>query len=309
MSDSPVPQNVSAPDESRAGFAYALSAFFLWGLLPFFMKAIAHIDTYQVLAHRVIWSIPIALIILLLTGRFQGLLQIFKSRRKFAIMMLSSAVISVNWGVYIWSIASERSIEAALGYYINPLISVALGALFLGEKMDRIQIVAIALAMLAVAILTLAAGVFPWVAITLACSFATYGFIRKTVDIGPTQGFMVEVLILSVIAVPYAIWLQWSGVSHFGLNTTDTLLLLGCGPVTAIPLILFSYGARRLRLSTIGLMQYIVPTMIFLIGVFIFNEPFSQWQLVAFLLIWTAIVLYTWSSMRRLRAEHQQAKS
>lgn len=285
----------SNEDQSLVGFAYALSAFLLWGLLPFYMKAVAHIDTLEVLAHRVIWSIPIALGLLMLTGRTSDILRVFKTPRQLALITLSAAVISLNWGIYVWSIAAERAIEAALGYYINPLISVALGAIFLGEKLDRLQLFAIALACLAVVILTISAGVLPWVAIVLACSFATYGFIRKTVDIGPTQGFFVEVLILSLIAIPYFLWLENTGASNMGRTQSDTLLLLGCGVVTAIPLILFAYGAKRLQLSTIGLMQYIVPTMIFLIGVFIFREPFSQWQLIAFILIWTAIVLYAWS--------------
>ncbi|MCF6320339.1 MAG: EamA family transporter RarD [Rhizobiaceae bacterium] len=288
-------------DHSRAGFAYALSAFTFWGFLPFFMKAVAHIDTLEVLAHRVIWSIPIALAVLLFTGRTNDLVRVLTSPRKLVVISISAAVISLNWGIYVWSIAAERSIEAALGYYINPLITVALGTIFLGEKMDRLQMTAIALAALAVVILSVSAGVIPWVAIVLACSFATYGFIRKTVDIGPTQGFMMEVLILSTAAIPFAIWLGMTGEAKFGLTTYDTLFLLACGPVTAIPLILFAYGAKRLRLSTIGLMQYIVPTMIFLIGVFIFREPFNQWQLISFMLIWLAIALYTWSSLKNFR--------
>ncbi len=302
---------ISGEDEtrSRAGFAYALSAFLLWGFLPFYMKAVAHIDTLEVLAHRVIWSIPIALGLLLLTGRTGDMMRVFKSPRKLAIISLSAAVISINWGIYVWSIAAERSIEAALGYYINPLISVALGTVFLGEKMDHLQILAIALALLAVVILTVSAGVLPWVAIILACSFATYGFIRKTLDIGPTQGFLMEVLILSLIAVPYFFWLVYTGASHMGGTTSDTLLLLGCGVVTSVPLILFAYGAKRLQLSTIGLMQYIVPTMIFLIGVFIFREPFSQWQLLAFILIWTAIALYSWSSLGQFKRRNLQTGS
>ena len=289
--------------QSRIGFGFAFSAFFLWGLLPFFMKAVAHIDVLEVLAHRVIWSIPVALIVLLITRRTSDLATVFKDRRKFLMMMLSAGFISINWGTYVWAIGADRTIEAALGYYINPLISVAMGTMFLGEKMTRLQVVAIAFASVAVIILTFASGALPWVAIVVSLSFAAYSFIRKTVDIGPTQGFMSEVLILSVIAIPYAIWLAQTGEAKMGAISSDTILLLACGPVTAVPLILFANGAKRLRLSTIGLMQYIVPTIIFLIGVFIFHEPFNQLQLLAFTLIWIAIALYIWSSLQVAKLE------
>jgi len=287
--------------QSRVGFIYAISAFTLWGFAPLFMKAVAHIDPVEVLAHRAIWSVPVALLILLATGRTNDMMRVFRSPRKLVLITLSALIISVNWGVYVWSIAVERSVEAALGYYINPLISVALGTALLGEKLDRLQMFAIALAIFAVGILTFTAGQIPWVAIVLSFTFAIYGFIRKTVDIGPTQGFMVEVIILSILAIPYVIFLSNTGVGHLGLTTYDTILLLACGPVTAIPLILFAYGAKRLRLSTIGIMQYIAPTLIFLIGVFVFREPFGQYQLISFILIWTAIAIYTWSGMRRVR--------
>ena len=294
---------MSSQQQSRVGLGFGLSAFFLWGLLPFFMKAVAHIDVLEVLAHRVIWSIPVALVVLLITRRTADIFAVFKDRRKLLMMMLSAGFISINWGTYVWAIGADRTIEAALGYYINPLISVAMGTMFLGEKMTRLQVVAIAFASVAVIILTFASGALPWVAIVVSLSFAAYGFIRKTVDIGPTQGFMSEVLILSVIAIPYAIWLAQTGEAKMGGISSDTILLLACGPVTAIPLILFANGAKRLRLSTIGLMQYIVPTMIFLIGVFIFHEPFNQLQLLAFTLIWIAIGLYIWSSVQVAKLE------
>ena len=294
---------MSSQQQSRVGLGFGLSAFFLWGLLPFFMKAVAHIDVLEVLAHRVIWSIPVALVVLLITRRTADIFTVFKDRRKLLMMMLSAGFISINWGTYVWAIGADRTIEAALGYYINPLISVAMGTMFLGEKMTRLQVVAIAFASVAVIILTFASGALPWVAIVVSLSFAAYGFIRKTVDIGPTQGFMSEVLILSVIAIPYAIWLAQTVGAKIGGISSDTILLLACGPVTAIPLILFANGAKRLRLSTIGLMQYIVPTMIFLIGVFIFHEPFNQLQLLAFTLIWIAIGLYIWSSVQVAKLE------
>ncbi len=292
---------MTASDQSRAGIFYTLSAFMLWGIMPLFMKAVSHVTTLEVLASRIIWSIPVALVFLLIVGRTSDIVRVLFSPSKLAAVAVSAIVISINWGLYVWAIAVERTIEAALGYYINPLFSIALGMVFLGEKLGRLQIFALALAILAVSILTYNAGAFPWVAIILAAAFAIYGLIKKTVDIGPTQGFMLEVLLLSVIAIPYVFYLGFSGSSYFGRTATDTLLLLACGPVTAVPLILFAYGTKRLRLATVGIMQYIIPTMILLIGVFIFNEPFDRWQFFSFLLIWTAIVLYTWSGIRQVR--------
>ena len=286
--------------QTKIGFIYAFCAFSFWGFVPIYMKAVAHFGAVEVLAHRIIWSIPVALLVLVITRRTGDIIRVIKSPNLLAAITLSAIIISVNWGLYVWAVNADRIIEAALGYYINPLISVALGMVFLGEKMDKLQASAIALAILAVSIMTYAVGQIPWVALVLACSFAAYGFIRKTVDIGPTQGFMMEVLILAIVAVPFVVYLGYRGSGHLGLSTNDTLLVLGCGPITAIPLILFSYGAKRLRLSTVGLMQYIAPTLIFLIGVFVYHEPFNQWQLFAFALIWTAIALYSWSSIKQL---------
>jgi chloramphenicol-sensitive protein RarD len=284
-------------DKSLSGLAYVLSACLLWGILPLFMKAVAHINSVEVIAHRAIWSVPVALLVLFFTGRTSDMVEVFKSRRKLATISLSALVISINWGTYVWAIAVGRVIEAALGLYISPLLSVALGVVVLGENMNRLQMFAIALATVAVVILTYSTGEIPWVGLTLACSFAIYGAIRKTVDIGPTQGFTIEVMIVSVVAIPYVIYLAYSGSTPMGQSTKDTLLLLACGPVTAIPLILFAYGTKRLRLSSVGVILYITPTLIFLIGLFVFHEPFSQWHLFSFILIWIAVALYSWSGL------------
>jgi chloramphenicol-sensitive protein RarD len=301
MSDETEISLTTAQDWARAGFIYTFSAFALWGLMPLYMKAVSHIGALEILANRIIWSIPVALVFLLLAGRTSDIVRVLKSPSKLVAVAACATVISINWGLYVWAIAAERTIEAALGYYINPLISIVLGMTLLGEKLDRIQQFALALAFIAVSILTYAAGELPWVALVLACSFAVYGLIKKTVDIGPTQGFMMEVLILSVVAIPYLFYLGNNNELHFGNSSWDTYLLLGCGPVTAVPLILFAFGAKRLQLATVGLMQYIAPSMIFITGVFWFREPFSQLQLFAFVLIWIAIALYSWSGIRGFR--------
>ncbi|MBZ9884167.1 EamA family transporter RarD [Mesorhizobium sp. CA10] len=285
--------------KARRGFLLALGAYFLWGLLPFYMKAVAHLPLAEVIANRVVWSVPIAAAVLIWAGRTADFKAAIRSPKSLAMAALTAVLISINWGIYVWAIAVDRTVETALGYYINPLVSVVVGAVLLGERLDKLQIAAVALATIAVTVLTVEAGKLPWVSLALAFSFAAYGFFRKTLPIGPSQGFLLEVLLLSVPALCYIVYLIATGQDHFISSTgADTALLIGCGPVTAVPLLLFAFGARLLRLSTIGIMQYIAPTMVFLIAVLIFDEPFGTTQAIAFALIWTALAMYSWSMFR-----------
>lgn len=288
-----------ADSKARRGFLLALGAYLLWGLLPFYMKAVAHLPLIEVIAHRIVWSVPIAAAVLVWAGRTADFKAAIRSPRSIAMAALTATLISVNWAIYVWAISVDRTVETALGYYINPLVVIVVGALVLGEKLDRLQIAAVALAGVAVAVLTIDAGKLPWVSLALAFSFAAYGFFRKTLPIGPSQGFLLEVLLLSVPALGYIIFLIATGQDHFiSSNGTDTALLIGCGPVTAVPLLLFAVGAKLLRLSTIGIMQYIAPTMVFLIAVLAFDEPFGTTQAIAFALIWAALAMYSWSMFR-----------
>ncbi|TGQ66727.1 EamA family transporter RarD [Mesorhizobium sp. M00.F.Ca.ET.186.01.1.1] len=302
---------LDANSTARRGFLLALGAYLLWGLLPFYMKAVAHLPLSEVIAHRIVWSVPIAAAVLVWAGRTADFKAAIRSPRTISMAALTAALISVNWGIYVWAISVDRTVETALGYYINPLVSVVVGALLLGERLDRLQMAAVALAAIAVMVLTIEGGKLPWVSLALAFSFAAYGFFRKTLPIGPSQGFLLEVLLLSVPAIGYIVYLIATGQDHIVSSTmTDTALLVGCGPVTAVPLLLFAFGAKLLRLSTIGIMQYIAPTMVFLIAVLVFNEPFGTTQAVAFALIWTALAIYSWSmlSTARQRAASQPAR-
>jgi len=210
--------------------------------------------------------------------------------------------VTINWGTYVWAIGAGHSLDAALGYFINPLFSIALGSLLLKEKMAPAQIVAIGLAAAAVVILTIKAGTLPWVALTLTFSWGFYGFFRKTLPVGANQGFFLEVLLLCIPATLYIVYLEARGEGHlYRTGLTDTALLLGCGLITALPLMIFANGAKLLKLSTVGIMQYIVPTMVFLIAVFLFKEPFGTTQMIAFSLIWAGLALYSWSMLRRSR--------
>jgi chloramphenicol-sensitive protein RarD len=286
----------AARESATRGFAYALSAYLMWGILPFYMKAVAHIPAAEVVAHRVVWSVPLAGLLLLWIGRTDDIKVALRTPRMLAMGALTAALITVNWGVYVWAISVDRTLEAALGYYINPLFSIFLAAVMLGEKLSRAQTVAIGLTAVAVGILTWETGGLPWVSIVLALSWGFYAFFKKTLPIGPAQGFFLEVLLLGIPALAYIGWTEATGRGHFfDTGPLDVVLLLGCGLITAVPLIIYANGAKLLRLSTIGIMQYITPTLIFLTAIFIFREPFSSTQALAFGLIWLALGIYSWS--------------
>jgi chloramphenicol-sensitive protein RarD len=294
---------VAKNEDTGRGFALALTAYLLWGFLPLFMKALAHISPAEVIAHRVIWSVPIAGAVLWATGRTGDLRAAIRNPRMLGMAAVTAALISVNWGIYVWAIGSGHALDAALGYYINPLFSVFLGAALLGERLSRWQMVAIGLAVLAVAVLTVEAGRLPWLALSLTVSWAAYAYFKKSLPIGPNQGFLLEVLLLLGPALAYVAWLGWTGAGHFAVGVPfDTGMLLACGVVTAAPLMIYANGAKLLRLSTIGMMQYIAPTMIFLTAVFIFDEPFGRGRMIAFPMIWAALAIYTWEVVRIARA-------
>ncbi|MCG7625492.1 EamA family transporter RarD [Epibacterium sp. Ofav1-8] len=294
-------------EDTPQGLAFALTAYFMWGFLPLYMKMLAHIPPTEVVAHRVIWSVPIAAVLLLLLGRMNDLKAALCNPRVLAMGCVTAAFVSVNWGIYVWSVGSGYALEAALGYYINPLFSIALGALLLGERLTRAQMVAVGLATLAVIILTVETGRLPLAALGLTVSWGFYAFFKKSLPIGPNQGFLLEVLILTIPALGYIGYLTATGQSHFAALRHDTLLLLGCGVVTAVPLIIYANGAKLLKLSTIAILQYIAPTMIFLVAVFVFKEPFGGARMVAFPLIWAALVIYSTSLLREMRRKGREA--
>lgn len=294
----PAPTNGDSP----RGFAYALTAYLLWGFLPFFMKAVAHIPAFEVVAHRIVWSVPIAGLVLLWLGRTDDVKTALRSPRMLKMATITAVLITLNWGIYVWAIGAGRTLETALGYYVNPLFSIFLGAVLLKEKLNRAQIVAIVLAAIAVVVLAVDAGGLPWVSISLALSWGLYAFFRKTLPIGPNQGFFLEVLLLSIPALGYIVYLEASGQGHFfDTGIADVLWLMACGIVTAVPLMIYANGAKLLRLSTIGIMQYIAPTMIFFIAVFIFHEPFNTAKLIAFIFIWAALAVYSGSMLMQSR--------
>jgi chloramphenicol-sensitive protein RarD len=292
------PSPLSQGDSPR-GVAFAVTAYTLWGFLPLYMKALAHVPPVEVVAHRVLWSVPVALAVLAWLGRTADLRAALQSPRMIGMGAVAAALISVNWGIYVWAVGSGHALDAALGYYINPLFSVFLGAVVLGERLGRVQLAAIGLAAIAVAILTWETGRLPLVALALTVSWGVYALCKRALPIGPNQGFALEVLILLPPAVAYLGWLAVTGAGMMpGAGAGDTALLLGLGLVTAGPLMIYANGAKLLRLSTIAVLQYISPTMIFVVAVFVFDEPFSATKLVAFGFIWAALALYTSALIR-----------
>lgn len=297
---------IAAPTEntdSPRGLAFALTAYVLWGFLPLYMKALSDVPVLEVLAHRVIWSVPVAGLILIWLGRTNDLRVAMGNPRMLAMGALTAALIVCNWGIYVWAVQHGFALDAALGYYINPLVSIGVGAIVLREPLNRLQVLAIALAALAVAVLTWEAGTLPVLALGMTLSWAAYAFAKKQLPIGPNQGFMLEVLILLPVAICYVIWAQMTGNARFMAgHPVDTVLLACAGVVTAIPLILYANGAKLLRLSTIAILQYVSPTLIFLVAVFVFGEPFGTAKMIAFPLIWAALIVYSAGMFRQRRA-------
>lgn len=275
-------------DIQRTGLAYGLGAFLFWGFAPLYFKAVAHVPAVELLAHRIVWAIPLLAAMVWLQRAWKRI-----DKRTLGMLLVSAALIGVNWLCYIIAINTDRVLEAALGYYINPLVSMLLGMVFLGERMRPFQWVAVFLAAAGTLWMALSAGGVPWLALALAFSFGLYGLVRKTVRVESLQGLFIETLILAPLAYGYVIWLEATGAGAlraFGLGTD--LLLVAAGVVTTVPLYWFTQSARRLPLTTIGFLQYLAPTIAFLLAVFAFGEPFGQARAIAFACIWSAVALY-----------------
>ncbi len=296
MQDAAKPQaKPTETGDTLPGFALALVTYLFWGVLPLYMKLLDHIPPVEIVAHRILWSVPIAGAVLIAMRRTGSLIPMLTSPRALALAALTAVLVSMNWAIYVWAITSGNALEAALGYYINPLFSVLLGFVFLKERLQPLQWVAVALAAGAVATLAWDAGKLPVTGLGLTLTWGFYAFFKRKLEIGPNQGFFLEVLILSVPCLIYWAYLGGTGQSHFSGNLW---LMLGAGAVTAIPLMMYANAAKKLRLTSIALMQYLTPTMILILAVFVFDEPFGQARAIAFPMIWAALVLYSVSMLR-----------
>ncbi|SNZ04291.1 chloramphenicol-sensitive protein RarD [Terribacillus aidingensis] len=298
---------------SKSGVIYAALAYVMWGILPLFWNLLEEIDAGHLLAHRIVWSFVTMIFIVLVLGKIRPFIHqlkdLFLNKRAFWGLFAASLTVSVNWLVFIWAVNAGHVLQSSLGYYINPLISILLAMIFLKEKSTRLQIISFLLAAFGVIYLTVSYGVFPWVSLLLAISFAVYGLLKKVVTIPPMFGLTIETMFVTPFAVLYLLFVP--AAEGTSISTGTAVVLFLSGAATAAPLLLFAHGARRLTLTQIGLLQYIAPTLMLLLGVTLFGEAFTHAHLIAFSCIWGALVLYTISGIRlkRLTARQLNAES
>ncbi|OED46633.1 chloramphenical resistance permease RarD [Endozoicomonas sp. (ex Bugula neritina AB1)] len=272
----------------------AFGAFCLWGFIPVYFKTLDAVPPLEVLGHRAIWSSLLLILVMAVTGKLKDMLAVMKHPKMMGMLVLSSALIATNWGVFIWGVVNDRILETSLGYYINPLINVCFGFLFLGERLNRTQSLAIGLAVVAVCLQIYQLGSVPWVAFVLAFSFGFYGLVRKQLNVPAATGLAVETLVMLPMALGYLYWLWQNNANSFRLDTPDpSVLLMMAGVFTTVPLILFNLAARRLSLTVLGVMQYLGPSISFAVGVLVYNEPLGQEQIQTFSLIWLALAIFT----------------
>lgn len=275
------------------GIAYACAAYVLWGVIPIYFKALQAVPPAEILGHRILWSLAVCVLLLLAMRHVRWLAGLLQQPRVLLWFVGSSVAVAVNWFVYIWAVNSGRVVDASLGYFINPLVNVLLGALVLDERLRRGQWFAVGVAATGVLWLSLQAAAVPWIGLALAISWSIYGLLRKTATLGAIEGLTLETVLLAPIAAAYLYWLGAGGTSAFATADTATrLLLVAAGPVTAAPLLLFTAGARRIPFSTLGLLQYIGPTLQLLLGVWLYDEPFAG-RAFGYVLIWIALALFT----------------
>lgn len=291
--------------ENTKGILYAGGAYLLWGLLPTYWRSVNAYNPYEILFHRVLWSVVFMLILIIAMKKWSRFTtdtkRLFERKKELIALIIASLVVMVNWGIFIWAINNNHVLQASLGYYINPLMSIALGFFFMKERFTKVEVIAIVLAAIGVLYMTVSSGTFPFVSIILAASFALYGLMKKYVHIDAIYSIALETIITLPIALIGIGVLTEQGHNHFGMNHASFLILFS-GAATAIPLILFTAGAKRIPLSMIGFLQYISPTLILLQGVFLFGEPFSMTEFITFAFIWSGLIIYSYSKYRQFRA-------
>ncbi|PAV31452.1 protein RarD [Virgibacillus profundi] len=290
-------------NQEKLGILYTATAYILWGFLPIYWKLVDRVPAGEILAHRIVWSFIFMLLIVSILRKWSPFIQeckvILKDRNKLIGISAASILISINWLTFIWAVNSDHVIQASLGYYINPLVSILLGIIVLKEKLTRRQVISFILAAAGVFYLTFSFGVFPWISILLALSFGFYGLLKKMVDISAMFGLTIETMIVTPIAAIYLFTLPESVFTFDTAMSSTNLLLIGAGVVTAVPLLLFASGAKQIPLAMVGFLQYFAPTLMLILGVFLYNETFTMAHFIAFAFIWTALIIYMGSAYKR----------
>lgn len=277
----------------RRALISGVAACFLWGILPIYWKQIKHVPAYEILAHRILWSLIFTTLLIHCIDGWRWLGAVMRSKTILKVLCASALLIAMNWLAFVWGVNSGFVLECSLGYFICPLVTIFLAAVVLKEKLSRLQVAAICLAALAVCIKSFGIGTFPWLSLFLAFTFATYALLRKVARLESLQGLFLESLLLAPLALIYIFYLTKSGLTHFAAESISTDLLLALsGPVTAVPLLFYAYSARRIRLATLGIINYLAPSMQFILAVFVYGEPFSLLDLASFTMIWLAVFLY-----------------
>jgi chloramphenicol-sensitive protein RarD len=292
-----------AVDARRKGVIYGLAAYLCWGFFPVYFKSVHVVPPLEMVAHRICWSLAFLLLLVAGKGAWREMGNLLSRPKSLAALTVSTLLIATNWLVFIYAVSAGEVLQSSLGYFINPLVSVLLGFVFLGERLERVQWVSIALAVCGVLYLAASYGSVPWISLLLAASFGLYGLIRKALHVEPLVGLTVETLLLAPFALIYLVVLNQRGTGIFLASSTQLDLLIPmAGIVTAIPLLLFAAAAKRLRLATVGFLQYITPTMHFVLAVTVYGEIFTHTHLISFLLIWCGLALYSWHAYRTVRA-------
>jgi chloramphenicol-sensitive protein RarD len=289
--------------ENQIGIISAAWSYLIWGLLPIYWKFVDEVGSEEILAHRVVWSFVFMIILLTVTKKInrlkETLQQLWSNKKLLASLIIASLLISINWFIYIWAVNTDHLIEASMGYYINPLVSVLLGLIILKEKLNTPQVMSLILASIGVFVLTINYGSFPWISVTLAVSFGLYGLAKKMIKVDSAIGLTLETMMVTPLAILYMIYLFIQGNNSFLTLTPATdMLLIGAGVATATPLLLFAIGAQKIPLSTLGFLQYIAPTISLMLGVFVYGEHFSKTHLLAFVFIWSALTIYSFSKTK-----------
>lgn len=296
------PALAAAGSAGSNGLAATAGAFVIWGMFPLYLRMLASVPAMQIVAHRVTWACLLVFGWMALRGELAGLRQVVMRRAVLLRLSAAAVLISINWLAYVWAVANGRVVETSLGYFINPLVNVLLGVLVLSERLNRAQWSAVGLAAAGVVYLTITAGHPPWIALTLAVSFGLYGLIRKTTHVDALPGLAIETALLAPLAAGYLLWHAVRGAGAMGHSgSLIDFLLVASGAITAIPLFLFAYGARRLPYSTVGVLQYVAPTLQLACAILVFGEPFGQARLLGFACIWLALVIYAVDGVMRSR--------